>query len=89
MKKKTENEEKEIKEVHLVDPGLLEEKEIKVKKAKDFDFSVPVSVEETDEIGDLVLKLSEYTPTDMKRIYKAAKTLNKATFLVEVLRDNN
>ena len=66
-----------------------EEKEIKVKKAKDFDFSVPVSVEETDEIGDLVLKLSEYTPTDMKRIYKAAKTLNKATFLVEVLRDNN
>lgn len=64
-----------------------EETEIKVKKAKDFDFSVPVSVEETDEIGDLVLTLSELPYSDMKQIYRAAKALKRATTLVEAVRD--
>ena len=64
-----------------------EEKEIKVKKAKDFDFSVPVSIEETDEIGELVLALSELPYSDMKQIYKAAKALKRATTLVEAVRD--
>ena len=61
--------------------------EIKVKKAKDFDFNVPVRVEEVDEIGDLVLTLSELPYSDMKQIYKAAKALKRATTLVEAVRD--
>ena len=63
------------------------ENEIKVKKSKDFDFSVPVRAEETDEIGDLVLALSELPYSDMKQIYKAAKALKRATTLVEAVRD--
>lgn len=63
------------------------EGEIKVKKAKDFDFSVPVTVEEPDEIGDLVLELSNLPYSDMKQIYKAAKALKRATTLVEAVRD--
>lgn len=61
--------------------------EIKVKKAKDFDFTVPVNVEETDEIGELVLALSNLPYSDMKQIYKAARALKKATYLVETVRD--
>lgn len=64
-----------------------EETEIKVKKAKDFDFSVPVRAEEVDEIGELVLTLSELPYSDMKQIYKAAKALKRATTLVEAVRD--
>lgn len=64
-----------------------EETEIKVKKAKDFDFNVPVRVEEVDEIGELVLTLSELPYSDMKQIYKAAKALKRATTLVEAVRD--
>ena len=64
------------------------EGEIKVKKAKDFDFSVPVTVEESDEIGDLVLALSNLPYSDMKQVYKAAKALKRATYIVDTLRDN-
>lgn len=64
-----------------------EETEIKVKKAKDFDFRVPVRAEEVDEIGELVLALSELPYSDMKQIYKAAKALKRATTLVEAVRD--
>lgn len=71
MKKKTEN----------------EETEIKVKKVKDFDFNVPVRAEEVDEIGELVLALSELPYSDMKQIYRAAKALKRATTLVEAVRD--
>lgn len=63
------------------------EGEIKVKKAKDFDFSVPVTVEESDEIGDLVLALSNLPYSDMKQVYKAAKALKRATTIVEAVRD--
>ena len=64
------------------------EGEIKVKKAKDFDFSVPVTIEESDEIGDLVLALSNLPYSDMKQVYRAAKALKRATYIVDTLRDS-
>lgn len=60
--------------------------EIKVKKAKDMDFSVPVHVEEQDEIGDLIYKLTELTPKQLRQVYRTAKVFNKANRMTDQLR---
>lgn len=64
-------------------------KEIPVKKSRDFDFSVPVRVIRNDAMEDLVIKMSELAPRDLKDAYRAAKSLRNATQIIETLRETN
>lgn len=62
---------------------------IKVKKTsvKDFDYSVPVRIEPTDEVGDLVYELASLSPALLKRVYKTARQFQKANLNLERVRD--
>lgn len=64
-------------------------KTVKVKKTsvKDFDFSVPVRIEPTDEVGDLIYELSELSPAQLKRVYKTARQFQKANYQLEQIRE--
>lgn len=63
--------------------------EIKVKKTsvKDFDYSVPVRIEPTDEVGDLIYELSELSPAQLKQVYKTARQFQKANQRLERIRE--
>lgn len=62
--------------------------DIKVKKTsvKDFDYSVPVRIEPTDEVGDLIYELSELSPAQLKRVYRTARSFQKANRRLERVR---
>lgn len=64
-----------------------EKTEIKVKKAKDMDFSVPVHVEEKDEVGDLIYELSELDPKTLRQVYRTAKAYQRANRMTNKLRE--
>lgn len=61
--------------------------EIKVKKAKDMDFSVPVHIEEKDEVGDLIHKLSELDPRTLRQVYRTARAFQRANRMTNKLRE--
>lgn len=63
--------------------------EIKVKKTsvKDFDYSVPVRIEPTDEVGDLIYELSELSPAQLRKVYKTARQFQKANQRLERIRE--
>ena len=61
--------------------------EIKVKKVKDFDFTVPVQVEEKDEVGDLIYELSNLDPRTLKKIYKTARAFQRANRMTDEIRE--
>lgn len=63
------------------------ETEIKVKKVKDMDFSVPVHVEERDEVGDLIYELSELDPRTLRQIYRTARAFQRANRMTNKIRE--
>lgn len=68
-------------------PKKKTETEVKVKKVKDMDFSVPVHVEEKDEVGDLIYELSELDPKTLRQIYRTAKAFQRVNRMTNKIRE--